>query len=58
MEYIKPDIRIERFDIVEEIANEAESSAYVPDIDIGNDNGNDFGYETASAFSEAFKNIF
>ena len=58
MKYAKPEIRIERFEIIGDIIAEEESAGFVPDIDMGNDNGTDLGFETASAFSEAFRNIF
>ena len=58
MKYAKPEIRIERFEVIGDITAEEESAGFVPDIDMGNDNGTDLGFETASAFSEAFRNIF
>lgn len=58
MKYIKPEIKIERFDLIENITADEESAGFIPDIDMGNDNDKDLGYETASAFSEAFRNIF
>lgn len=58
MKYIKPEMKIEKLKCPEDILAEEESAGFVPDIDMGNDNGTDLGYETASAFSEAFKNIF
>ena len=58
MEYITPEISIERFDIIEEITADDTSAGFIPDIDMGNDNGADLGIETQKAFSEAFRNIF
>ena len=58
MNYEKPEIKIEKLELMTDITAEEESSSFMPDIDMGNDNGSDLGIETQKAFSEAFKNIF
>ena len=58
MKYIKPEIRTQKFEIIDSVTADEESAGFVPDIDMGNDNGQDLGIETQQAFSEAFRNIF
>lgn len=56
MKYTRPEIKTERFDLVDEVRADA-SSELPPDYN-GNYGGDLNWEETSSAFSEAFGNIF
>ena len=55
MKYIKPELKIEKFSIIEEITDEGTSgSSFTPIIEDNNNDGK-FGYES---IGKAFNNIF
>lgn len=56
MKYIKPELKIEKFSIIEEITDEGTSgSSFTPIIEGNTDKEGDFGYES---IGEALNNIF
>lgn len=56
MKYIKPELKIEKFSIIEEITDEGTSgSSFTPIIEGNTDKEDDFGYES---IAKAFNNIF
>ncbi|GEM_PF-707807 len=56
MKYIKPELKIEKFSIIEEITDEGTSgSSFNPIIEGNTDKEGDFGYES---LGEALGNIF
>ena len=56
MKYIKPELKIEKFSIIEEITDEGtRGSSFTPIIEGNTDKEGDFGYES---IAKAFNNIF
>lgn len=57
MKYIKPELKIEKFSIIEDITADGESST-IPPWFIDEDNREDIDIDFGTAFTEAIGNVF
>lgn len=57
MKYIKPELKIEKFSIIEDITADGESST-IPPWFIDEDNREDIDIDFGTAFIEAIGNVF